>query len=167
MPGESYFMAFGGLGLSLAGFAGLIAALKTADEVSAPITAYRIRVIVVLGLALVFVGFGTVAAYSVFGDVSTAVRVGTILLALTFIRGLLIDTRPGPAWQLGSESQRWFSIGVLGLMLVAAIGNLMLASVPFLQALMILGLVGPLTIFYNTIKDATEVRAPVNEDHRQ
>jgi hypothetical protein len=155
MPSESFFLAFGGLGLSLAGFAGVISALKPGRPSDSLVTGYRIRTIVFLGLSLTFVGFGTVAVYTITdGDVVAAVRVGTLLMAVPFLRGLLIDTRPGPAW--ASERERWFSIAVLVVMMALTLGNLVVANVGLLQALMILGLIGPVSIFYNTIKDATQ-----------
>jgi hypothetical protein len=155
MPSESFFLAFGGLGLSLAGFAGVISALKPGLAGDSLVTGYRIRTIVFLGLSLTFVGFGTVAAYSVTdGDLVAAVRVGTLLMLVPFFRGLLIDTRPGPAWP--REPERWFSIVVVVVLLALTIANLVVASVGFLQILMILGLIGPVSIFYNTIRDATQ-----------
>ena len=102
MPGESFFMAFGGLGLSLAGFAGLIAALNPTGA-SPAVTAYRIRTIVVLGFSLTFVGFGAVAVHTVTnGDIGATVQIATALMLIPFLRGLLIDTRPGPRLATGS-----------------------------------------------------------------
>src|SRR4029078_10477980 len=94
MPGESYFLSFGGLGLSLAGFAGLIAALNPASEATRAVIAYRIRTIVILGFSLTFVGFGTVALYAVTNaDLSATVRIATLLMLLACVRGPLIETR--------------------------------------------------------------------------
>jgi hypothetical protein len=152
MPGESFFMAFGGLGLSLAGFAGLISALNPHPS-NAVIAAYRIRTIVFLGFTLTFAGFGTVALYSVTsGDLAATVRLGTLLMAISFLRGLLIDTRPGPAWP--NEGERRLGFAILLLMMAITLGNLAVASVGYLQAVLLLGLIGPVTIFYNTIRDA-------------
>lgn len=153
MPGESYFMAFGGLGLSLAGFAGLIAALNPTGATVA-VTAYRIRVIVVLGFSLTFVGFGVVALYSITdAALEVTVRAGTLLMLIPFLRGLAIDTRPGPVW--ASEGERHGTMAILVMMVAVTLGNLVVASVGYLQLLMLLGLIGPVTIFYNTIRDAT------------
>jgi hypothetical protein len=155
MPGESFFMTFGGLGLSLAGFAGLIAALTRRPAKNVPLAAYRVRTIVFLGFSLTFIGFGTVALYSLLTpDIDNTIRAGTILMAIPFVRGLLIDTRPGPVWP--NEGERRFSVGLLVIMLAATIANVVLASVGFLQILMILGLIGPVSIFYATIRDATD-----------
>ena len=61
MTGEFYFMALGGLGVSLAGFAGLISALDRRPEGHTPIARWRIRNIVVGGFAATFIGFGIIA----------------------------------------------------------------------------------------------------------
>jgi hypothetical protein len=152
MPGESFFMAFGGVGLSLAGFAGLIATMRRGPANDA-VAAYRSRAIVFLGFSLTFVGFGTVAAYGLTQDVALSVRLGSVLMMIPFLRGLLIDTRPGPAWP--TDGPRRASMAVLVAMLAAAFGNLAVASVPYLEGLMMLGLIGPVSIFYATIVDAT------------
>jgi hypothetical protein len=152
MPGESFFMAFGGVGLSLAGFAGLIATMRRGPANDA-VAAYRSRTIVFLGFSLTFVGFGTVAAYAITGDVTSSIRLGCVVMAISFLRGLLVDTRPGPVWP--TEGPRRGSIAVLLVMLAVTLGNVAIASVPYLQGLMILGLIGPVSIFYATIVDAT------------
>lgn len=153
MPGESYFMAFGGLGLSLAGFAGLIAALNPSGA-GVAVTAYRLRTIVILGFILTFVGFGSVALYTATdGALDLTVRAATVLMLIAFMRGLIVDVRPGPVW--ASERARRATIGVLVAFVAVTLGNLVVASVGYLQLLMLLGLVGPVTIFYNTIRDAT------------
>lgn len=147
-------MAFGGLGVSLAGFAGIIATLRRPAAEDAAVAAYRIRTIVFLGFCLTFVGFGTVALYAVTtGDLALTVRVSSALLAIPFLRGLLVDTRPGPVWPL--ERQRQATIVVLFLMLGATLGNVIIGSVAYLQVMMLVGLIGPVSIFYATIVDAT------------
>jgi hypothetical protein len=154
MPNESYFMAFAGLGLSLAGFAGLISAIAGPRAASnAAVAAYRIRAIVVLGFCLTFAGLGTVAGYAVTGDLGMTVRIGSLLMAVPFLRGLLIDTRPGPVWE--NQRERQSNVAGLLVLLAACLANVAVANEAALQVLLLLGLIGPTTIFYNTIKDAT------------
>ena len=153
MPGEFYFLAFGGLGLSLAGFAGLIAALHRSPQTDSAVAAYRVGGIVFLGFALTLIGFGTVALYSVTGnDLALTVRITTVALALMPIRGLLVS-RPGPAWP--NERERRFLIGILCVFTAVTLGNLLFANVGYLQLLFLLQLTGPMTIFFNTIRDAS------------
>lgn len=155
MPGDFYFMAFGGLGVSLAGFAGLISALNPPSAANAAVAAYRVRGIVFLGFTLTLIGFGTVALYTVTGeDLTLTVRIATVALALMAVRGL-IESRPGPAWP--SEGERRVSIAILCVITAITLGNIPFANVGYLELLMLLQLSGPLSIFYSTIQDATPI----------
>ena len=153
MPGEQFFMAMGGLGVSLAGFAGLISALDRRPIARSPVAAYRITSIVFLGFSLTIAGFGTVTAYTVTGEnLDLTVSIGTILLALPYIRGYL-QARPGPAWP--RERERWLTIAGLTVLTAVTLGNLVFANLGYLQLLVLAALIGPVQIFYNTILDAT------------
>ena len=147
-------MAMGGLGVSLAGFAGLISALDRRPLAHSPVAAYRITSIVFLGFSLTVAGFGTVAAYAVTAEnLALTVRVGTILLALPYIRGFL-QARPGPAWP--REHERWLAIAGLTVLTAITLANLILASLGYLELLMLAALIGPVQIFYNTVRDAAQ-----------
>ncbi len=152
-------MAFGGLGVSLAGFAGLIAALDRSPAAHSAVAAYRVRGIVFLGFCLTLVGFGTVALYTVTGgNLTLTIRIATVALALMAVRGLL-ESRPGPAWR--TEGERRISIGILLGIMGVTLGNVFVASLGYLQLLFLLQLSGPMSIFYNTIRDTN---AAVSED---
>jgi hypothetical protein len=154
MPGESFFLVFGGLGVSLAGFAGLINALDRSPERRSPLTAYRIRTIVLLGFSLTITGLGTIATYTATGgDLAVAIRIGTLSRVAVLVSGLATDLRPGPAWP--NERERRFAnlIGVT--MLLITLGNVVVASLGYLELIMLMSLTGPVTIFYNTIRAAT------------
>lgn len=154
MPDQSFFLAFSGLGVSLAGFAGIINALDR-SPVRTAVSAYRIRNIVVLGLWLTFTALSTIAAYTATGgNLALTVRIGSAIETLAFLRGLLFDVRPGPAWAVEAERR----IGIAILMGMALIGTVAVVagSLVYLEVLMLVGLIGPVTIFYNTIRAATE-----------
>ncbi len=145
----------GGLGVSLAGFAGLISALDRRPLAHSPIAAYRITSIVFLGFALTLAGFGTVAAYTITGEnLALTVRVGTILLVIPYIRGYL-QARPGPAWP--RERERWTIIAGLTVLTAVTLGNLIVASLGYLEFLMLAALIGPVQIFYNTVREAARL----------
>ncbi len=141
----------GGLGVSLAGFAGLISALDRRPLSHSPIAAYRITSIVFLGFMLTVAGFGTVAAYAATGDQTWTIRIGTILLVLPYIRGFL-QARPGPAWP--RERERVITIVGLIVLTLITLGNVMVAGLGYLEVLMVAALIGPVQIFYNTVRDA-------------
>ena len=146
-------MAMGGLGVSLAGFAGLISALDRRPLAHSPVAAYRVTSIVFLGFSLTIAGFGTVAAYTATAeDLALTVRVGSLLLALPLVRGY-VQARPGPAWP--NERDRWITIAGLTVLTIVTLGNVVFASLGYLQLLMLAALIGPVGIFYNTVRDAS------------
>ena len=145
MPGEFYFMAIGGLGVTLAGFAGLIAALEgRGGAPRSPIAVWRIRHVVFQGFGVTFVGFLTVAVFSVTQDVARTVQISTVALVLTVIanwRSLL----PGPAWP--ADRRRRFSIFARTAVCAVALLNVFLTSVGILQLLLLVLLSGPVSTF--------------------
>jgi hypothetical protein len=152
VPSESFFMAMAGLGVSLAGFAGLISALDRRPMARSPEAAYRITGIIFLGFALTIAGLGTVVAWTVTGqNLSLTLQVGSLLLVIPLIRGFL-QARPGPAWS--SERERWTVIAGLSVLTAVTLGNVVVANLGYLQLLMLGALIGPIQIFYNTVRDA-------------
>ncbi len=156
-------MALAGVGVSLAGFAGVIAALSRRPGEHSAVIAYRITNIVILGLTRALAAYGTLVAYTISGgDQAVAVRVGTVLLLLPDLRGYLV-LRPGPAWS--DERQRRFGLGLLTGMTLLTAANIIVASLGYLELLLLVALViGPGLIFYNTIRDAAraEAAAPID-----
>jgi hypothetical protein len=147
------FMALAGVSVSLAGFAGVIAALSRRPGEHSAVLAYRITNIVFLGLTRAIAAYGTLVAFTVSGgDVALAVRVGTVLVLLPYFRGFL-ELQPGPAWP--HEGQRRIGLVVLVGMILVTGGNVLIASLGYLEVLLLAALViGPGLIFYNTIRDA-------------
>lgn len=154
MPGEFYFMAVGGLGVTLAGFAGLIAALQGSQG---PVAAWRIRNVVFLGFGVTLLGFGTVALHSITQDVPLTVRlVSTVMVVMRAANwGAL---RAGAAWR--SERQRRGAIVLQLGFAIAAIVNIALASVGYLQLLLLVSLSAPAGIFANAVRDVTGSEPP-------
>ena len=150
MPEEFfYFMAIGGLGVTLAGFAGLIAALQGPEG---PVTAWRIRNVVTLGFGVTTVGFSTVALYTVTQDLALAVRLGSIVL-LVFVVARWGEMRPSAAWPSERE-RRGLIFGSLAFGIAVAL-NIALASVGYLQLLLLFALGSPMGIFGRAVHDVT------------
>jgi hypothetical protein len=158
MPSESYFMTMGGIGVSLAGFAGLIAALDRRPGRWSPVASYRIRAIVVLGFGLAFGCFGTLVLYSATNaNLNLTVAMASVLFAFPPVRGLT-EARPGPVWT--DERQRRLAIAFLVVLLVVALGNVVVGSLAYLQFIVLTALIGPASIFFNTVVDATSEAGP-------
>lgn len=159
MPEEFfYFMAIGGLGVTLAGFAGLIAALQGPEG---PVAAWRIRNVVYTGFGVTFIGFVTVALFTVTQDLALTVRLGSIVI-LVLGAARWGEMRPSAAWP--SERQRRgfiFSNLVFG---IAVAVNIALASVGYLQLLLLFALGSPAGIFARAVEDVTRARADAGSD---
>lgn len=153
MPGEFYFMAVGGLGVTLAGFAGLIAALEGGRESGhSLIAAWRIRNVVYQGFGVTFVGFATVALYATTQDVALTVRLATIGAVLAVAANWRTLQR-GPAWP--DERRRRVAIVVRAAACAAALVNVALASVGYLELFLLLVLSGPASTFILAVADVT------------
>jgi hypothetical protein len=167
MPGEFYFMAIGGLGVTLAGFAGLIAVLEgREDGLRAPIAAWRIRNVVFQSFGVTFVAFATVALYTLTQNLDLTVRLATIAMVLS-IAANWRSVLPGPAWP--DERHRRVAIVVRSAVGIAGLANVGFASVGFLQLFLLVILSGPASTFILAVADVThgaESRAETAEDSK-
>jgi hypothetical protein len=156
MTDAGLFMAFAGVAVSLAGFAGVIAALSGRPGEHSAILAYRITNIVFLGLTRAIAAYATLIAFTLSGnDVALAVRVGTVVLLLPYLRGFR-ELRPGPAWP-DNRQRRLGLVWLVGLILLTGL-NIVFASVGYLEVLLLVALtIGPGLIFYNTVREAARV----------
>jgi hypothetical protein len=152
VTGEFYFMAFAGLGLSLAGFAGLISALDRNRDAHTPVSAWRIRNIVIGGFALMLAGPATVALYyATGGNTDLAVRVASVLLALINVRSAVLEHRKGPEWP--SEQGRRISLAISAVVMAAEVANVVVGSLGLLLFFFLVHLGGSASIFVNTVRD--------------
>lgn len=150
MPDQFYFMSLGGLGVSLAGFAGIIATLD--NRPSSPVSRWRIRYIVMGGFILAFAGFLTITTYrftdeNLIGTVRFMSAVLSIVLAVHY----RIAQRPGPEWpnERGRRIALFASWGGLGVWVM----NVFLGSLGLLQALFLGLLFDPASVFVNAVRD--------------
>lgn len=157
MPGEFFFMAMGGLGVSLAGFAGLIATLDRRALSGNPIAAWRIRNVVIRGFFVTVTGFGTVAVHTVTEDVATAVRIGSLYLALMSLF-LLRESRPGPAWP--DDRRRRIVALTAPFVVTLILLNVALAKVGFLELMLLVFLSGAFAIFINAVREIGAASEP-------
>lgn len=158
VPGEFYFMALGGLGVSLAGFAGVIAALDRPSESQSPVAAWRIRNIVIGGFTLTIAGFAVIAVHAVTGgNVTLTVRIISVLLFLSHPVRMAFEARPGPAWP--SEFGRRFALGTAILYMAGYAASAIRGGAGFLELMLLLELLDPLSIFFNTARDVARRRS--------
>lgn len=153
-------MAIGGLGVSLAGFAGLIAAFDHSPGGRTPVSSWRLRNIVAGGFFITFSGFSVIAVHSLTGsDVDMTISiVGGLLAGLVIVRGYL-TTRPGPAW----PAPRGRIVAVVFVVVNTTVYALAAATAELglLQVGFLIQLSDPVSIFFNTVREvAATPRAP-------
>ena len=98
MPGEWFFLTFGGLGISIAGFSSLIFVLDRRTDFNDPVVRWRIRHIATTGLALSQAGLITFPLYYLTDSVELTVRITaalSLVLTVFLSRG---ELSKGPAW---------------------------------------------------------------------
>jgi len=151
MPGEFFFMSMGGLGMSLAGFGGLVAALTPKKAAASPVTKWRITHIVIWGLQLTMIGFGVVAVYAVVEDVTLTARIISGAAVFIHLLRLREAMTPGPAYRNDTERRRavWGTI----FLIVFLSGNVFLGGVGYLHIIMLVMFGGPAGIFASGIKE--------------
>jgi hypothetical protein len=124
------------------------------------VVGWRIRNVVAYGFATTFVGFGTVALYTLTQDVTVTVRLASILLLLLRAANWG-ELRPSAAWR--DERQRWGGIVIQGVFAVAVAANIALASVGYLQLLLLIHVSGAAGIFALAVREVTRGdEAPAN-----
>jgi hypothetical protein len=154
---EGYFMALGGIGVTLAGFAGLISAFDRGAGSHSPQGAWRLRNIVVGGFVVTLVGFGTLAVFTITGgDYGLTVRLAAAGLAASGARSLLLEEHGGPAWP--SARGRRVAMAIVGALILADLTNVALGSLGYLKLLLLLHLSAPMSIFLNTVREVAAER---------
>jgi len=159
MPGEFFFMSMGGLGMSLAGFGGLIAALAPPKAASLAVTKWRITHIVIWGLQLTIIGFGVIAVYSVVEDAAMTARIASGAAVFIHLLRAWEVRNPGPAFRDESEMRRTVLVSVAIILFLSV--NVVLGSVGYLHFVMLVMFAGPASIF------ATGVREIFDDENRE
>ena len=152
MTDEFFFITFGGLGVSLAGFAGLIHALDGSGRADNPVTKWRIRSIVAAGFAVALSGLLVWPVFRITTDVDVTVRVVSAFLLIQFIRLSWTDLQPGPAWD--EEEIRWrVNVALAGVTWILLASNIFIGSVGFLEVLFVFAIGQPIGTFMRAIGD--------------
>jgi len=147
-------MALGGLGVSLAGFAGIISALERRPAPASAVTQWRVRNIALAGFTLTITGFGVIAVHAATGgDVPLTVRIGSGFLIVANALRIYSEMRPGPSWP-GDDGRR--RAIVIELALIAGFVFTTITARHGILQLLLIGQLGfPLSVFLFTVEDAT------------
>lgn len=149
MPGEWFFLTFGGLGISIAGFASLIFALDRRTDFNDPVVRWRIRNIASTGLSIAQAGLLTFPVFYLTDSIDATVRIVagfSLLISLLMSRG---EFKAGPAWP--NERRRLVNISIGVVTAALWILDIVVASVGLLMLLFVIWLSGAIGTFMNVI----------------
>ena len=146
-------MTMGGVGISLAGFAGLFSVLGGQDDAPA-VYRWRLRHIVLTAFELTFLAFGTVVLFRLTDDIPLTARVISGIAATLYVVGV-VQAKPGPAWP-DERDRIWARRATLFWAALMA-GNLIAGEEPYLQAVMLIFLLSPVLVFIRAVIDRTPI----------
>ena len=149
MSGGSFFLTLGGLGVSLAGFAGLIYAMASDPGERDMATARRFRSIVYHGFRVAVVGLAAFPAWELTGSQDDTMRIVSGVAIVSFI-GFRSELAPGPAWS--SSADRYFVIGLAVAQSLAWVANLVLASTGVAMALLVWTVIVSMGVFFSAVR---------------
>jgi hypothetical protein len=151
MPDEFFFLSVAGLGLSLAGFAGLIHAMDRSGDAGGPTRRWRINNMVVTGFGVALGGILVWPAFQLTDDPAWTVRVVSAVLAVWIGRLAIRETRPSDAWPSATNRRAYMAIQtvIVALLIVSVV----IGSVGFFELMFCILLVGPAGTFISAVSD--------------
>ena len=146
IPEAPFLFSIAGLSASLAGLAGLVAALRRGEGLE-PIDLFRLREIVEFAFANVLIAVGTVPAAVALG-VPKAVQVGGVVAVVYIVAAGLLLARRRQAWDIAG-SPGWYAIAIaIGLVGIgAAVGSFATGSIAVYEVLLMALLARPMLAF--------------------
>lgn len=154
MPAQAFLLSVAGLGLSLAGFAGLVAAFRRGGPWK-PIDSFRLRQIPEMGLATTLLALATIPFAAGTGSAQAAIRYASaVAVAFTLFHVVVLFLRSRGMGIKLTRANFW-SAGVidLGVVGVGVIG-MILGSATAYEYLLILLLARPMLAFVLVLSDA-------------
>jgi hypothetical protein len=147
MPAESaFFFVIATLSASLAGLAGLVAALRRGTGL-ARLDLFRLREIVEFAFATALVSLTTVPVSALVG-IDDAVRIGAALALVVLVAHALLLLRRAVASELERYRAWWaVAIGIDAVVMTLAVVTILTASIAAYQLMLILLLARPMAAF--------------------
>lgn len=151
MEGQPFFTTVAGLSVSLAGFGAVIAWLRDDPARWDPVNLWRLKAIVRHGLTVAFLCLVLVPIHTVVNDDASTIGLGSMAVALFLASELFRVRDPDPViWS--PRSSLYVFVGLIGAMLVLALGNVVWSRRGMLEALVLALLTSPAAIFNNFVR---------------
>jgi hypothetical protein len=147
MPAESaFFFVIATLSASLAGLAGLVAALRRGTGL-ARLDLFRLREIVEFAFATILVSLATIPVSALVG-IEGAVRIGAALALVVLVAHALLLARRAARSEL-ERYRAWLgvAIGINAIVMILAVVTIFSASIAAYQLMLILLLARPMAAF--------------------
>jgi hypothetical protein len=145
-----YFTTLAGIALSVAGFAGLVTALRQDGRWSRT-ELWRLRNIVRASLTLVVVALLPSPIYRAVGaDEPLTIRILSALLVIILLDGVRRAFAERQEW--GSDYVRRV-VAIVGAQIVLQVANMQLASLPLVMFGFLIVLIYPMQLFLRVIRD--------------
>jgi hypothetical protein len=145
---QFYFLTLAGLGLSVAGFAGLVTALR-GDGRWSRVDLWRLRNIIGTSLMFVFVALLPVPIFRAVGDERLTISIMSAVVALIFTNGVIRAFREDSEWP-GYARQAAI---ILGPQVALMLFNVFLGSIALLMFGLLSVLLYPVQLFIRVIRD--------------
>ena len=140
----SFFLTLSGMAISVAGFAALMSAFST--EELPRISAWRIRMIVMLGFRAALVSLSVVAIDALVDDTDQAIRIASVASLVMLIHPMWASLRDREVYRSRSNAIGLFGAAV-ALHVVPVVANLFFASLGLLIVIYIIVLWTPMSVF--------------------
>lgn len=143
-----FFLSIAGLGVSVAGFAGLMTAFRKRDQGWTRAELWRLRAIPRFSFTLVFLSLAPFPLYSLLGQEELVVRIVSGLVVLVHLYDIIsprfdMASWPGSSWHV--------STAVESAVALVSIGNIFAAQTGLLEVALLVRLVHPIDLFMRVL----------------
>jgi hypothetical protein len=152
MEGQFFLTTIAGLAFSLAGFAGIIAALRGDLHMWSPIDLWRVKTIVRVAFATATMALALIPVFDLTNDLRATVRVGAALLVIHELANIRRDWSREPSiWP--SDVGHKIVLAIFAGVGITQVVNLWFASLGLFEIALGLVLMFPASIFINFVTE--------------
>jgi len=144
-----FFLSLAGLGLSVAGFAGLVSAFRRRDEGWTRTELWRLRTIARLSFTLVFLALLPFPLFALSGDEVLVIRLMSALVVLLYVGDIVAPRFDRDNW----SSRSWLASALVdAAFALVSLVNLFVAQTGLLELALILRLLHPINLFLRVLR---------------
>lgn len=143
-----FFLSMAGLGVSVAGFSGLVTAFRRREDGWTRAELWRLRAIPRLSFILVFLALSPFPLYALTGDEALVIRIVSGLLVLAHLSEVI-----GPRFEMENwPGQSWLvNAGANSTVALLSVINIFTAQTGLLELALLLWLVHPVDLFVRVL----------------